>query len=196
MVLSDYDIEKHINLGLIKIEPYKRKHLQPASVDLTLYPEIRLFEKPQKTQTSMEYIDTRNMSYDLTTAIPITKFSDKGYFIKPGEFILGCTNEVITVPNNLAAKLEGKSSLARISLIVHHTGGWIDPGFSGRITLEISNHLNIPILLYPDMPICQIGFMTMMSPARTPYGHKDLYSRYQGQMVPTPSKTKERFRDE
>jgi len=171
MILSDNDILKRIEKGNLKIEPFDRSCVQPSTVDLHLSSEIRIFDNWE-----MGLLDVREKC-DPSRLIKITS---KGFVVHPGEFLLGATVERITIPADLAAKLEGRSSLGRLGLIVHATSGYVDPGFSGWLTFEISNLSRLPIKIYPQMKIAQICFFQMSSKAINPYGSKRLNSKYQG----------------
>jgi len=179
MILSDHDILTRIKKKEIKISPFKRKNIQPSTLDLELDNFLRVFDNWQ-----IEVIDVKKES-DSTREVKIEK---SGFVLHPGEFILGSTKEKITLPNDIAAKLEGRSSLGRLGLIVHATAGYVDPGFSGWLTFEISNISNLPIRLYAGMRIAQLCFYQMTSPAKIPYGDQRLGSKYQGQKGPTASR--------
>ena len=182
MILSDRTIQKKLDTDQLVITPLHPDDIQPASVDLHLEPAIRIFNNSELT-----YIDIKQNIEDATTLIEMPD-QNSPYMLQPGEFILGSTIEHIELPDNLVARLEGKSSLGRIGLVIHSTAGFIDPGFKGNITLELSNLSNLPITLYPNMKIAQISFMTMTTPARRIYGSPELHSRYQGQKGPTASR--------
>jgi len=179
MILSDRDILKKIKKGEIKIKPFVGSNLQPSTLDLKLSRKIRVFDNWE-----LGVIDVRERA----DSSKVVKISVKGLIVHPGEFILGSTVEKVGLPNDIAAKLEGRSSLGRLGLIVHATAGYVDPGFSGWLTFEISNISRLPIKLYADMKIAQICFFQMTSPAINPYGSKKLNSKYQGQKGPTASK--------
>ena len=180
MILSDKDILSRIKKGEIKIKPFKKVNLQQSTIDLTLDSKIRVFEN-----YTVGLIDVKDY-HDTSRLIDTHR---NGWFIlHPGRFLLGSTVEEITVPNDLAAKLEGRSSWGRLGLIIHATAGYVDPGFSGRLTLEISNISQLPIKLYAGMRIAQIAFYLMTSEARRPYGSKSLGSKYQHQSDATASR--------
>lgn len=179
MILSDRDILKRIEKGEIVIEPFERKNLQPSTVDLHLFDEIRVFNS---FKTGV--IDLK----EKVEASQVVKIGEDGLVIHPGEFFLGSTEERIVLPNDIAAKLEGRSSLGRLGLIIHATAGYVDPGFSGWLTFEISNLSRLPIKIYAGMRIAQICFFQMSSEVLNPYGSKSLGSKYQGQKGPTASK--------
>lgn len=185
MVLSDRTIREELDCGRIVIEPLDPSCIQPASVDLHLDRRLLVFRN-----TRQPYIDVRRDMPDLTE---VEQIPDDGPFIlHPGEFVLGSTVEDIGLPDDLVARLEGKSSLGRIGLLIHSTAGYVDPGWRGRLTLELSNVNNLPITLYSGMPIGQISFTRLSGPAQRPYGSERLGSKYQGQSEPTPSRA---FRD-
>ncbi len=155
--------------------------IQPSSVDLHLDRYFRLFRNH-----SIRVIDVREAQEDLTELVEVE--GEHALVLHPGEFVLGSTSEVVGIPDDLVGRLEGKSSLGRLGLLIHSTAGFVDPGFTGHITLELSNVANLPITLYPGMKIGQISFLTMTTPADQPYGSGVLGSKYQGQRGPTPSK--------
>jgi len=179
MILSDRDIIKRIKAGSLLIDPFKEEHVQPSTVDLELCSKVRIFNNFE-----LGVIDLRSRE-DPTREVEIGK---KGFIIHPGEFLLGATKETFKIPLDLAAKIEGRSSLGRLGLIIHATAGYVDPGFSGEITFEISNISRTPIRIYPGMRIAQICFFQMTSKVQRPYGSKELGSKYQGQKGPTSSR--------
>ena len=187
MVLSDRSIKEQIALGRIKIEPFSPDCIQPSSVDLHLDCEFRVF-----SNTRHPYIDVRKDLQDLTELMRIK--DDDPFILHPGEFALGCTRECITLPDDIVARLEGKSSLGRLGLIIHSTAGYVDPGWHGQLTLELSNVANLPIALYSGMRIGQISFLRMTTPVENPYGSSKLGSKYQGQVGPTASRGYRDFR--
>lgn len=178
MILSDTDIIREISSGRIGIEPYSPKQLQPSSVDLRLARQFRIFANYQD-----EVIDPRQ-EQDLTRVVDV---GERPFVLHPGEFVLASTVERLTLPDNVVGRLEGKSSLGRIGLLIHATAGFFDPGFQGTATLELSNVARLPIRLYPGMAICQISYAYTYSPATRPYGSSGLGSKYQGQDGPTSS---------
>ena len=180
-VLSDRTISAYIADGRLRIEPFDPAHVQPSSVDLRLGRHFRVFEHSRYT-----HIDVRAPQPDLTQEIAVAE--DEPFVLHPGEFALGTTLERVGLPDDLVGRLEGKSSLGRLGLIIHSTAGYVDPGFSGTITLELSNVAKLPIPLYPGMFIGQISFLTLTTPVDRPYGSPGLGSRYQGQEKPTESK--------
>lgn len=181
MLLSDRDIAKAIDDGELGIEPYDATLIQPSSVDVRLDRYFRVFNNSRYT-----HIDPKLEMPELTKLVEVG--DDDGFVLHPGEFVLASTLEKFTLPAHLAGRLEGKSSLGRLGLLTHSTAGFIDPGFSGYITLELSNVANLPIILYPGMKVGQLALFKMSSPAETPYGSGKLGSKYQGQRGPTPSK--------
>jgi dCTP deaminase len=179
-VLSDRDIRASIEAGEIVIKPYDPKDLQPSSVDLHLDRRFRVFRNNRYA-----YIDVRNPQPDLTELLTIQ--DDEPFVLHPGEFVLGQTLEWTELPNDLVARLEGRSSLGRLGLLIHSTAGYVDPGWKGHLTLELSNVANLPIALYYAMSIGQISYFKMSSPVERPYGSPELGSKYQGQSEPTAS---------
>lgn len=182
MLLSDRDIKAEIELGRVKIEPYDPVMIQPSSIDVRLDRFFRTFENHR-----YPFIDPRQEQNELTRVVEVR--SDEPFVLHPGEFALGSTYEVVSLPDDLAARVEGKSSLGRLGLLTHATAGFVDPGFSGHVTLELSNVSTLPIMLWPGMKIGQLCFMRLSSPAEHPYGSSIYGSRYQGQRGPTPSKS-------
>ena len=182
MLLSDRDIKSEINSGRVKVEPFTDAMVQPSSVDVRLDRFFRVFENHKYS-----VIDTSIEQVDLTREVAVA--SDEQFILHPGEFVLASTYEVITLPDDIAGRLEGKSSLGRLGLLTHSTAGFIDPGFSGHITLELSNVANLPVKLFPGMKIGQLCLIKLSSPAEHPYGSAVYGSRYQGQRGPTPSKS-------
>lgn len=181
MILSDHSIKEHIATGRIAITPYDEQMVQPASVDIRLDGRFLVFRNYKYS-----FIDPKDPQPDLTELVMVGP--EDPFIVHPGEFILGNTVERIALGTDLVARLEGKSSLGRLGLIVHATAGYIDPGFEGNITLELSNVANLPIRLYPGMKIGQISFFAMSTPADRPYGHPELGSKYKGQDAPTASR--------
>ncbi|MFM7623582.1 MAG: dCTP deaminase [Actinomycetota bacterium] len=182
MLLSDRDIAAEIESGRVKVEPFEAKMIQPSSVDVRLDRFFRVFENHK-----YEVIDPSIEQPDLTREVAVAP-SDH-FILHPGEFVLASTYEVITLPDDIAGRLEGKSSLGRLGLLTHSTAGFIDPGFSGHITLELSNVANLPVKLYPGMKIGQLCLIKLSSSAEHPYGSALYGSRYQGQRGPTPSRS-------
>jgi dCTP deaminase len=181
VVLSDRTIERLIADGRIGIDPYEPSLLQPSSVDVRVDRYFRVFHNAR-----YPYIDVRQPMEDLTELVEVAE--DEPFILHPGEFVLGQTLEQVTLPDDLVARLEGKSSLGRLGLLIHSTAGFVDSGFSGNLTLELSNVANLPITIYHAMPIGQISFMRMDGPVERPYGSRDTRSKYQGQAEPTPSR--------
>ena len=182
MLLSDRDILVEIDAGRIALEPYDEGMLQPSSIDVRLDRFFRVFENHK-----YPHIDPAADQSDLTRVVEPD--GDEPFILHPGEFVLGSTYEVITLPDDVAARVEGKSSLGRLGLLTHATAGFIDPGFSGHVTLELSNVATLPIKLWPGMKIGQLCFFRLTSPAEHPYGSAVYGSRYQGQRGPTPSRS-------
>lgn len=186
MLLSDRDIKAELQAGRIGLEPLDPLMIQPSSIDVRLDHLFRLFDNHKYA-----YIDPAEDQPELTHLIE-TK-SDEPFILHPGEFVLGATYEQVTLPDNVAARLEGKSSLGRLGLLTHSTAGFIDPGFSGHVTLELSNVATLPIKLWPGMKIGQLCFFQLSSPAEKPYGSSEYGSRYQGQRGPTASRSHQNF---
>ena len=182
MLLSDRDIKAEISAGRVALEPYTESMIQPSSIDVRLDRWFRVFENHK-----YPYIDPSQEQPDLTRMIEPD--GDEPFVLHPGEFVLGSTVEVVSLPDDIAGRLEGKSSLGRLGLLTHSTAGFIDPGFSGHVTLELSNVANLPIVLYPGMKIGQLCLFRLSSPAEHPYGSEKYGSRYQGQRGPTPSRS-------
>lgn len=182
MVLSDRSIKEEISNGRIIIDPLDWGCIQPASVDVHLGNKLLVF----KTWRDPFYIDVRQNPANLNDMVEIKESNP--FFLQPGEFVLGSTVESLTLPDDVVGRLEGKSSLGRIGLLIHSTAGYVDPGWSGNLTLELSNVAKLPITLYPNMRIGQISFLRLTTAADTAYGDPKLGSKYQGQSEPTPSK--------
>lgn len=187
MLLSDRDIRAEVAAGRLRLEPWEPELVQPASIDVRLDRYFRVFNNWRYA-----CIDPAVQQDDLTRLIEPA--GDEPFILHPGEFVLASTVEAVTLPDDLAGRLEGKSSLGRLGLITHSTAGFIDPGFAGHITLELSNLANLPIKLYPEMAIGQLCLFRLSSPAEHPYGAEPLGSRYQDQRGPTPSRSYLRFR--
>src|ERR1700742_3305257 len=186
MLLSDRDIRAEVAAERLVLEPWDQDLLQPSSIDVRLDRWFRVFNNQQYT-----HIDPAQQQDDLTTLVEPK--GDDPFVLHPGEFVLGSTLEVVTLPDDLAGRLEGKSSLGRLGLLTHSTAGFIDPGFSGHITLELSNVANLPIKLWPGMKIGQLCILRLTSPAEHPYGSARVGSKYQGQRGPTPSRSCQNF---
>lgn len=180
MVLSDRSIKEEIDAGRIVVEPFDASSIQPSSIDLRLGNDFRVFE-----YSMHPYIDPLASGVDYTKHCVIE--DGKAFVLHPGEFALGTTFERVCLPDNIVGRLEGKSTLGRLGLMIHSTAGYVDPGWDGYLTLELANVANLPILLYPGMKIGQISFTYMSTPVDVPYGSPELGSHYQGQVGATPS---------
>ncbi len=187
VILSDHTIRKEIEAGRIIIDPLDDNCIQPSSVDLHIDRYFRVFRNH-----TMGIIDVKQDLEELTELVEINE--EDVFMLHPGEFVLGSTAERIVLPDDLVARLEGKSSLGRLGLLIHSTAGFVDAGWDGHLTLELSNVATLPITLYPGMKIGQISFLTMTTPADRPYGSSSLGSKYRGQRGPTPSRYFENFR--
>jgi len=188
MVLSDSAIRRLVEAGRIGIEPYDPTLMQPSSLDVRVDRLFRVFRNSR-----YPYIDVKAEQEGLTELVEVE--DTEPFILHPGEFVLGSTLERVTLPDDLVARLEGKSSLGRLGRLIHATAGFIDPGFDGHVTLELSNVASLPITLYPGMRIGQISFLAMTTPADHPYGSGPLGSKYQGQRGPTPSRYLQNFTD-
>ncbi|MDQ6650286.1 MAG: dCTP deaminase [Actinomycetota bacterium] len=186
MLLSDRDLRAEIEAGRVVLDPYDEGLVQPSSIDLRLDRYFRVFQNHRYT-----HIDPSVQQDELTELVEAV--GDEPFVLHPGEFVLGSTLEVMTLPDDLAGRLEGKSSLGRLGLLTHSTAGFIDPGFTGHVTLELSNVANLPITLWPGMKIGQLCLFRLSSPAQHPYGSAVYGSRYQGQRGPTPSRSWQNF---
>ncbi|MCG7287928.1 dCTP deaminase [Cellulomonas sp. ACRRI] len=186
MLLSDRDITAELDSGRVVLDPYDPAMVQPSSVDVRLDRFFRLFDNHKYA-----VIDPAQDQPDLTRLVEVD--GDEPFVLHPGEFVLGSTFEQVTLPDDIAARLEGKSSLGRLGLLTHSTAGFIDPGFSGHVTLELSNVATLPITLWPGMKIGQMCFFRLSSPALAPYGSGATGSRYQGQRGPTASRSWQHF---
>jgi dCTP deaminase len=186
VLLSDRDILAEINAQRIRVEPYDEAMIQPSSIDFRLDRFFRVFENHR-----YPHIDPAADQSDLTRVVEPE--GDEPFILHPGEFVLGSTFEVVSLPDDIAARVEGKSSLGRLGLLTHATAGFVDPGFSGHVTLELANVATLPIKLYPGMKIGQLCFFRLSSPAEHPYGSEKYGSRYQGQRGPTPSRSYANF---
>jgi dCTP deaminase len=182
MLLSDRDIREQVNSGRVRVEPFDVEMIQPSSVDVRLDRFFRVFENHKYS-----VIDPSAEQGELTREVVVAP--NEFFILHPGEFVLASTYEVISLPDDIAGRLEGKSSLGRLGLLTHSTAGFIDPGFSGHITLELSNVANLPVKLFPGMKIGQLCLIKLSSPAEHPYGSALYGSRYQGQRGPTPSRS-------
>ncbi|MEO6880099.1 MAG: dCTP deaminase [Mycobacteriaceae bacterium] len=186
MLLSDVDLKAALASGRLGLAPYDPAMVQPSSIDVRLDRWFRVFNNTRYT-----HIDPSLQQDELTTLVEAD--GDEPFVLHPGEFVLGSTLERCTLPDDLAGRLEGKSSLGRLGLLTHSTAGFIDPGFSGHITLELSNVANLPITLWPGMKIGQLCLLRLTSPAEHPYGSAQAGSRYQGQRGPTQSRAYQSF---
>lgn len=182
MLLSDRDIRAELNSERVRLEPFDEQMVQPSSVDVRLDRWFRLFDNHR-----YPVIDPAQDQPELTRLVEVNR--DEPFVLHPGEFVLASTYEVVTLPDDIAARLEGKSSLGRLGLLTHSTAGFIDPGFSGHVTLELSNVATLPIILWPGMKIGQLCFFRLSSPAEHPYGSERYGSRYLGQRGPTASRS-------
>jgi dCTP deaminase len=182
MLLSDRDIRAEITAGRVAVEPFAESMVQPSSVDVRLDRFFRVFENHKYS-----VIDPSIEQSELTREVVVE--ANEHFILHPGEFVLASTYEIITLPDDIAGRLEGKSSLGRLGLLTHSTAGFIDPGFSGHITLELSNVANLPVKLFPGMKIGQLCLIKLSSPAEHPYGSAVYASRYQGQRGPTASRS-------
>jgi dCTP deaminase len=186
MLMSDRDIRASIEAGLIGLEPLELGLLQPSSIDVRLDRFFRLFDNHKYA-----FIDPAEQQDELTRLIEVDP--SEPFILHPGEFVLGSTYEFVTLPDDVAARLEGKSSLGRLGLLTHSTAGFVDPGFKGHVTLELSNVATLPIKLWPGMKIGQLCFFKLTSPSEHPYGSEKYASRYQGQRGPTASRSYKNF---
>src|SRR5829696_3041860 len=187
MILSDVSIRKALAEGRIVIDPLHEGAIQPSSVDLRVDSFFRVFRND-----TTPFIDPKLPQEDLTELVEVAE--GNAFILHPGEFVLGSTLERVALPDDLVARLEGKSSLGRLGLLIHSTAGFVDAGWDGHLTLELSNVANLPITIYPGMKIGQISFLRMTTPAEHPYGTGALGSKYRGQRGPTPSRYFENFR--
>ena len=181
VVLSDRTIQRLLGEGRIGIDPYDESLMQPSSVDVRVDRWFRVFRNSR-----YPFINVKEAQEELTELVEID--DETPFILHPGEFVLGSTLERVRLPDDLVARLEGKSSLGRLGLLIHSTAGFIDPGWDGHVTLELSNVANLPITIYHGMPIGQISFMRMDGPVERPYGSREAGSKYQGQAEPTPSR--------
>ena len=182
VLLSDRDIHAELTAGRVVLEPYDDEMVQPSSIDVRIDRWFRLFDNHKYA-----VIDPAEEQPDLTHLVEVAP--DEPFILHPGEFVLASTYEVVTLPDDIAARLEGKSSLGRLGLLTHSTAGFIDPGFSGHVTLELSNVATLPIKLWPGMKVGQLCFFRLSSPAEHPYGDTAYGSRYLGQRGPTASRS-------
>src|SRR3954469_14634960 len=187
MVLSDSTIKEEVAAGRLVFDPYDESLVQPSSVDMRVDRRFRVFNNSR-----YPYIDVREPMENLTELVTVE--DEQPFVLHPGEFVLGQTLERVRLPDDLVARLEGKSSLGRLGLLIHSTAGFVDPGFEGNLTLELSNVANLPVTIYYAMPIGQISFVRVDQPVERPYGASDAGSKYQGQAEPTPSRFYLNFR--
>jgi dCTP deaminase len=182
VLLSDRDIRAELESGRVRLDPYEPAMIQPSSIDVRLDRYFRLFDNHRYA-----VIDPAEEQPELTRLVEVAP--DESLVLHPGEFVLGSTYESVTLPDDIAARLEGKSSLGRLGLLTHSTAGFVDPGFTGHVTLELSNVATLPIKLWPGMKVGQLCFFRLSSPAEHPYGTGASGSRYQGQRGPTASRS-------
>ena len=182
MLLSDRDIAAQIEAGRVRLDPFDAGLVQPSSIDVRLDRYFRLFDNHK-----YPFIDPAEEQPELTRLVEVDP--DEAFILHPGEFVLASTLEQVSLPDDIAARVEGKSSLGRLGLLTHATAGFVDPGFTGHVTLELSNVATLPIKLWPGMKIGQLCFFELTSPAEHPYGSPQYSSRYQGQRGPTPSRS-------
>jgi dCTP deaminase len=185
LVLSDRTIARLLREGRIEIDPYDAALLQPSSVDVRVDRYFRVFRN-----NLYPFIDVKLQQEELTELVEI---GDEPFILHPGEFVLGSTLERVRLPDDIVGRLDGKSSLGRLGLLIHSTAGFIDPGWDGHVTLELSNVANLPITIYREMKIGQLSFVQMTEPADAPYGSGAIGSKYQGQKGPTPSRYYKNF---
>lgn len=188
MILSDRTLREQLAAGRIVIDPLDESLIQPSSVDVRISNLFRVFRNHTRA-----VIDVKTDTTELTELVEIDESCGEAFMLHPGEFVLGSTLERIAVPDDLVGRVEGKSSLGRLGLLIHSTAGFVDAGFDGHITLELANVASLPITLYPGMKIGQVSFMQMTTPADRPYGRGATGSKYQGQRGPTPSRYFENF---
>jgi len=188
VLLSDRDIRVELDAGRVALDPWDPAMIQPSSIDVRLDRYFRLFDNHK-----YPYIDPAQEQPELTRLVEVDPKVEDRFVLHPGEFVLGSTLEQVTLPDDLAARVEGKSSLGRLGLLTHATAGFVDPGFSGHVTLELSNVATLPILLYPGMKIGQLCFFRLSSPSEKPYGSGGYGSHYQGQRGPTASRSFKNF---
>jgi dCTP deaminase len=187
MLLSDRDLTAAMGVGELRLDPFEPALMQPASIDVRLDRSFRVFNNHLYT-----HIDPAVQQDDLTAEVEVK--DGLPFVLHPGEFVLASTLEVVTLGAGLAARLEGRSSLGRLGLLTHATAGFIDPGFSGHVTLELSNVATLPMRLWPGMSVGQLCVFRLSSPAEHPYGSAVYGSKYQGQRGPTASRSARGFR--
>jgi dCTP deaminase len=188
VVLSDRTIRRLIEEGRIAVDPFDPDLVQPSSVDMRVDRYFRVFRNSR-----YPYIDVKLEQEELTELVEV---GDEAFILHPGEFVLGSTLERVRLPDDVVGRLDGKSSLGRLGLLIHSTAGFIDPGWDGHVTLELSNVANLPITIYPGMKIGQLSFVQLSEAAERPYGSAGIGSKYQGQRGPTPSRYWQNFRDD
>jgi dCTP deaminase len=188
VIFSDRTIKAALAEGRIEVEPLDERCIQPSSIDLRVDSAFRVFENHR-----YPHIDPRAPQEDLTKLVEVA--DGDTFVLHPGEFVLGSTLERVRLGADIVARLEGKSSLGRLGLLIHSTAGFVDPGFEGHLTLELSNVANLPIAIYPAMKIGQLSFYDLSTPAENPYGSRTTGSKYQGQRGPTPSRIHEDFEE-
>jgi dCTP deaminase len=188
VILSDRSLREALASGRLVVDPLEDDAIQPSSIDVRLDNRFRVFHNAR-----YPYIDLKQPMEDLTELVEVKP--EDAFILHPGEFVLASTLELVGIPDDLAARLEGKSSLGRLGLLTHSTAGFLDPGFTGHVTLELSNVANLPITLYPGMRIGQIAVFQLTTPAERPYGSAGIGSKYQDQRGPTPSRYWENFRE-
>jgi dCTP deaminase len=189
VVLSDRTIRRLLAEGRIELDPYDESLIQPSSVDVRVDRFFRVFHNNR-----YPFIDVKQEQEDLTELVEVD--GEQPFVLHPGEFVLGSTLERVRLPDDLVARLEGKSSLGRLGLLIHSTAGFIDPGWDGHVTLELSNVANLPVTIYPEMKIGQLSFVQLTEPAAVPYGTGEIGSKYQGQRGPTPSRYWKNFAED
>jgi dCTP deaminase len=192
VILSDRSLREQLDAGRIVIDPLDDSLIQPSSVDVRISHLFRVFRNHSRGVIDVKQ-DLQNLTEPIEMPVGADGVGDEPFMLHPGEFVLGSTYERIAVPNDLVGRVEGKSSLGRLGLLIHSTAGFIDAGFDGHITLELTNVASLPITLYPGMKIGQVSFMQMTTPADQPYGSGAKGSKYQGQRGPTPSRYFENF---
>ncbi|MEM9038596.1 MAG: dCTP deaminase [Actinomycetota bacterium] len=192
MILSDRSLREQIDAGRIVLDPFDESLVQPSSIDVRISNLFRVFRNHTRGVIDVK-VDLEDLTELVEMPVDEHGVGDEAFMLHPGEFVLGSTLERVTVPDDVVGRVEGKSSLGRLGLLIHSTAGFVDAGFDGRITLELANVASLPITLYPGMKIGQISFMTMTTPAENPYGAGASGSKYQGQRGPTPSRYFENF---
>lgn len=186
VLLSDRDIKREVAAGRVRLDPYDEGMVQPSSIDVRLDRFFRLFDNHK-----YPYIDPAEEQPELTRLVEVA--AEEPFVLHPGEFVLGSSYETVRLPDDLAARVEGKSSLGRLGLLTHATAGFVDPGFDGHVTLELSNVATLPIKLWPGMKIGQLCFFRLSCAAEHPYGSSAYGSHYQGQRGPTASRSHQNF---